>query len=135
MVVEAVDDQGGASNQRCQPPGLTFVREPGRLLRQDQDLGRRLEAPTNRILELLRGVGLGEHLRHEELDEARIVTEPVMAVVLGPELVGVEDLVEPFEHHALREGSRRGHVRRDEHRSEDAVGVERGQLKGEPSPG
>ena len=61
---------------------------------QDQRLGRRLQSPADAVLDLLGGVRLAERLREEELEEALVVAPPVVPVVLGPALVGVELVVE-----------------------------------------
>ncbi len=54
-------------------------------------LGVRLQAPPDAVLDRLRGMRLREALREEVLEVALPVPEPVMAVLLGPALVGVED--------------------------------------------
>ena len=85
---------------------------------QDQRLGRRVEAPGDAILDLLRRVRLGEDLGEEELEKAAIVAEPVVPVVLRPALVFVELVVEP-EGFALRRRRREERHRRTD--QEDAV--------------
>ena len=64
---------------------------------RDERLSRRLEPPADAVLDRLRRVRLREHLREEELEEACVVAEPVVAVVLRPALVGVELLVPGIE--------------------------------------
>jgi hypothetical protein len=57
-------------------------------------LGRRVEPPANRVLDLLGRVRLVEALGGEELEEVAVVPLPIEAVVLRPPLVTVERLVE-----------------------------------------
>ena len=71
---------------------ITFVVPAGEA--QKQRLGVGLERPAHSVLDLLRGVRLGEDLAEEELGVPAPVTEPVVAVLLGPPLVRVEHLVE-----------------------------------------
>ena len=66
--------------------------------------GARLEPPADAVLDLLRRVRLPEHLREEELDEAAVVAQPVVPVVLRPALVRVE-LVLPRHRPAPASGS------------------------------
>src|SRR3979409_2715147 len=76
-------------------PAYLFLRQSRRLHRRDEHLWRRFQAPTGGVLDLLGGERLRKHLRHEEIDVTRIVTQPVMAIRLGPALLSVDDLVEP----------------------------------------
>ena len=71
-------------------------------LRCDQCLGRRLEPPADAVLDGLGRVRLREHLREEELEEAAVVSKPVVAVVLAQPLLGVELLV-PGEELTIRD--------------------------------
>ena len=81
-------------------------RRGPRRLRRDERLRRRLEPPADAVLDRLRRVRLREHLREEELEEAAVVAEPVVAVVLRPAFVGVELLV-PRVQRALARAARR----------------------------
>src|SRR5215831_14069344 len=53
-----------------------------------------VETPTDAVFDLLRRVRLREALAEKELEEALVVAQPVMAVVLRPTIVGVELIVE-----------------------------------------
>ena len=90
-------------------------------VRERERLARRLEAPADAVLDLLRRVRLGEGLREEELEEVAVVLEPVVAVVLRPALVRLQRLVERRLHARPVHAERRG--RRDEHGAVDALGV------------
>ncbi len=104
VVVAAVHDQARASHLRREVvgSGATGIMVPvvggafevGSALCCDDRLGCGLEPPLDRVLELLGRVRLGEHLAHEELDEAGPVTLPVVPVVLRPTFVSVERLLE-----------------------------------------
>ena len=75
-------------------------------------------------------MGLAEQAREEELDEAAVVAQPEVLVVLRPALVRVE-LVLPREAGALVERLASARVRRpDEDRALDALGV----IGGEDQP-
>src|SRR5947209_4547226 len=76
------------------PSASSIAVETRCLLRRDERFGRRLEAPGDAVLDLLRGVRLGEDLREEELQEVEVVLQPVVAVVLRPALVRVKRLLE-----------------------------------------
>ena len=78
---------------RRQRARVASLVEPVAERRRDQRLRRRLEAPAHAVLDRLGRVRLVEHLREEELEEAAVVAQPVVAVVLRPALVGVELLV------------------------------------------
>ena len=84
-------------------------------------LRRRLQAPPDAVLDLLGRVRLGEHLPEEELEEVAVVLEPVVAVVLGPALVGLERLVERRRDARGVLGERGGGG--DEHRGRDPLGM------------
>ena len=89
-VVSAVDYEHGTPHVANASQDVVALPDPRRELGQDQGFGIRLEAPANRVVGRLRRVGLGEALAEEELEEAAVVAEPVVAVVLRPALVGVE---------------------------------------------
>ena len=65
----------------------------------EANLGARLEAPAHGVLGLLRRVGLGQAAREEELQEAAVVLEPVVAVELCPAFLGLQNLVETRRRH------------------------------------
>ena len=69
-----------------------LVSEARRDLRGDQRLRVGIKSPAARVLALLGGVRLVEHLRKEELEEILVVLQPVIAVPLLPVLVGVARL-------------------------------------------
>ena len=89
----ALDDEQRAGHAPGELARLLGI-EPARLVRQHERLGRRLESPADGVLDGLRRVRLGEDLPHEELDEAGVVAQPVVLVVLRPALVGVELVLE-----------------------------------------
>ena len=98
-----------STGQRTRPASSRCrvgVERLARACRRDQRLGRRLEPPADAVLDRLRRVRLREHLREEELEEAAVVAQPVVAVVLRPALVGVE-LLGPAVLAALAAGPRR----------------------------
>ena len=66
---------------------------PSRGSRRDR-LGVGLQAPADAVLDRLCRVRLGKALREEVLQVALPVPQPVMAILLCPALVRVEDLVE-----------------------------------------
>ncbi len=93
-VFVAVHDQDRAAHL---PAGGLGVRrgDAGRGRKgQQQRLGGGLQAPAHAVLTLLDRVRLGEHLRHEELDPAPVVRQPVVPVRLPPALVAVLGLIE-----------------------------------------
>ena len=86
-----------------------------------EDLRRDLVRPPDAVLDLLGRVRLGEHLPEEELGEVVVAAaQPVVLVVLGPALGGVQRLV---PRHVVAAG--RGHVeaarRGDRHDPEHPV--------------
>ena len=106
-VVGALDHEHRAADAAAElAHGLLVEASPP--LRRDERLGRRLEAPADAVLDRLRRVRLGEHLREEELEEAAVVAQPVVAVVLRPALVGVELLVPRVARAARASGSPSG---------------------------
>ena len=105
----ALDDERGGSCTRA-ASSRASRRRSGPPVRGDERLGRRLETPAHAVLDRLGRVRLGEHLREEELEEAAVVPQPVVAVVLRPALVGVELLVPRIDPvlAATRRAARRG---------------------------
>ncbi len=80
---------------------------------------RRVERPGDAVLDLLGRVRLREDLAEEELEEAAVVAQPVVPVVLRPALVGVELLVEGAAPARVGSGgAMNGTVRADQHRAE-----------------
>src|SRR5262249_55696614 len=77
--------------------GATLVySEPVVAIFSDRErFTRCLEAPADGVLGRFGRVRLGEHLRHEEFDECRVVAQPLVLVVLSPALIGVQ-LVSPL---------------------------------------
>ena len=75
-----------STGQRTRP--LSVALGPGverlALVRRDQHLGCRLEPPADAVLDRLRRVRLGEHLREEELEEAAVVAQPVVDGCTSP---------------------------------------------------
>jgi hypothetical protein len=92
-------------------------------------LRRRLERPADAVLDLLRRVRLREALPEEVLEEAAVVAQPVVVVVLRPALVGLERLVERMDG-AL--GKRR--CERDRRPDEGGAGHALRVLRGEQHP-
>jgi hypothetical protein len=115
-VLGALDHEHRAADATGQLARAVTVEALGEL-RCDERLRARLEPPPDAVLYRLRRVRLREHSREEELEEAAVVPEPVVAVVLRPALVGVELLV-PGEEPIGRTLSQR-HRRADEHGSLD----------------
>jgi hypothetical protein len=101
-----VDDEQRAIDAREQLADGLLVLEPRGQLGGDQRLGVYLEPPADRVLALLRGVGLSEAHREEELEEVLVVLQPVVAVPLPPADVLVVQLIE-FLHRLLTRGRRR----------------------------
>ncbi len=122
LVLVPVDDEHGTADTGGELARLRLVGDPRSLLRGEQDLGRGLQPPFHAVLDLLRRVRLPEHLRDEELHEAGVVAQPVVAVVLRPPFVGVELDVE-LRQHAERVRRRDRQGRADERRARNAVGV------------
>ena len=116
-VVSALDHEHRATDAAAQL-ARGFLVEPFPELRRDQGLRRRLEPPGDAVLDRLRRVRLREHVREEELEEAAVVAEPVVAVVLRPAFVGVELLVPRIEL-ALGDRLAERHGGADEDRSFD----------------
>ena len=132
-VVVPVDDQHRAADPAQDGLHLLPARRLGSQLGQDEGLGGRLQPPADHVLDLLGGVGLGEDLAGEELEEAPVVAQPVVAVELGPALVGVERLVERVGPPRVGRGDE-GDARVDQHRAEDPLGPGRGQLDRPAAP-
>jgi hypothetical protein len=86
-VVAAVDHEHGTAHALAALAEALDRRHAPR--RVDQRLRIGVESPADAVLDLLGRVRLGEHPPEEELEEARVVAQPVVAVVLGPALVGV----------------------------------------------
>jgi hypothetical protein len=93
---------------------------------QQQRLGGGVQAPGHPVLMWFGRVRLGEHLRHEELDPAAVVGQPVVPVGLAPALVGVLGLVEAGRH---RPGQRRA----DRDHPGRPFGIPGGQLQRVPA--
>ena len=91
-----VHDDDGTPNAAAQLLDLLDPAGERRrpFLAQDERLRRRVEPPGDAVLDLLRRVRLGEDLAEEELQEAAVVLQPVVAVELRPSLVALELLVE-----------------------------------------
>ena len=127
-VVVAVQDEhraGDALAERGEPRPV--VHQLPAEMRQGERVGRRVEAPADAVLDLLRRVRLAERLAEEELEELAVVLEPERAVPLRPALVGVEARVE-VRHDAravLRERRRRA----DQGDALDALGVLGGEQR------
>jgi hypothetical protein len=92
-IAVAVDDEHRTANLRRQRPCVRRGHE-GRVVRGDQRLGVRLEAPPDTVLDRFGRMRLREDLAHEEVDPVCVIDEPVVPVVLRPALV---DLVALFE--------------------------------------
>ena len=118
----AVDDEHRAAHTRAPLGERDAARQLHPAVRVDERLRRRLEPPAHAVLGLLRGVRLREALREEEFEEAAVIAQPVVDVVLGPVLLGVERFIERVDA-ALgkRRGERNG--RGDERCAGDALGV------------
>ena len=94
VVVGAMRDHDRTAQVPQHPFGVLTVDEVvGRLLRDDDHLGRRVEPVGDAVLDLLRGVRLREDLPDEEFEEVAPIVQPVVPVVLRPALVGLELLV------------------------------------------
>jgi hypothetical protein len=104
------------------------------MLFHDEHLRRAVEAVRDRVLELLRGVRLGEHLPEEELEEAAVFAEDVAVVQLLPAL-RILDLVVGPHRGAIRVRRRQQrHTRRDRDDAEDPLRVFRRKLDRRPHP-
>jgi hypothetical protein len=88
----ALDHQHRAADTAAQPARGLLVEHIGEFGR-DEGLRRRVQAPADAVLSWLGRVRFGEHLGEEELQEAPVVAQPVVAVVLRPALIGAELLV------------------------------------------
>ncbi len=122
-VVRPLDHQRRAPD----PPGQLT-----RLLLRDEPLGhggvgqglrRRLQAPFHAVLDGLGRVALAERVGEEELQESSMVPEPVVPVVLGPALVGVEDLLETCRDGPLGGPGGQRNGGGDEHRTQGSLRV------------
>ena len=117
----AMDHEHRAGERAGQVFRLLFV-EACRELRGDQGVGRHLQAPANTVLNLLGGVRLVEAVGEEELEEAPMILQPVVAVPLEPAVIVRPRLIEPRQ-----DGSSQGivrceaHARSDEHGAQDAI--------------
>ena len=120
-VVGPVDHQHGARDALAEARELRRIVQLAAEIGERERLRRRLQAPPDAVLDLLGRVRLGEHLPEEELEEVAVVLEPVVAVVLGPALVGLERLVERRRDARGVLGERGGGG--DEHRGRDPLGM------------
>ena len=120
-VVGPVDHQHGTRDALAEARELRRIVQPAAEIGERQRLRRRLQAPPDAVLDLLGRVRLGEHLPEEELEEVAVVLEPVVAIVLGPALVGRQRLVERRRDARSVLGERGGG--RDEHRGRDPLGM------------
>src|SRR6185312_9568010 len=93
-VAISVDDERGTADALTRLEQGLSAYLPQRSRRVGERLRARLEPPRYAVLDLLARVGLVDALFEEELQEAAVVLEPVVAVVLGPAFVGVELIVE-----------------------------------------
>ena len=126
-VVLSVDHQGRAVDAGDELAHAVLVGEPGGELGRDRRLGVRLERLADRVLALLGGVGLVEHLGEEELEEVLVVRQPVVLVPLVPTLVGVESTLEHLLHPGARRRRRERQGRRDEDHPGDALRMARAE--------
>jgi hypothetical protein len=85
-------------------------------------LGGCLQAPAHAVLDRLGRVRLAEHPGKEELQEAAVIPQPVVAVSFGPALVGVQHFI-PRITRALRRQPGQPHARADEDSPRDTVRV------------
>ena len=91
-------------------------------LRGDQGFGRHLQAPANTVLDLFGGVGFVEAVGEEELEEALMIVQPVVAVPLEPAVIVRPRLIEPRQ-----DRSSQGfvgcepHARSDERGAQNAI--------------
>ncbi len=118
-VLVAVDDEHRARHPRAELEHRLPVGNPLAVLGGDDRLAGRVEPPPHAILDLLRGMRLGEARRAEEpLQEVGPVAAPVVRVVLAPALVGVVNVLEGARDiHRVAERKRR----RDEDEPIDAI--------------
>ena len=111
-----------STGQRTRAASSRAVSSSNRAaLRRDQRLRRGLQTPADAVLDLLGRVRLGEDLREEEGQEAGVVAQPVVAVVLGPPLVGVQLVVERGRRPCPRRLGGERHRRPDEDGTLDPV--------------
>jgi hypothetical protein len=92
-VLRPLDDEHGTPHAGAKLARLLFLHVD-RQSRRDERFGGRLEAPAHAVLDLLRRVRLEKEPGEEELEEASVVLQPVVPVVLGPALVGIEHVLE-----------------------------------------
>ena len=90
----AVDHERRTPNSCAHLAEVLVARETDAAGGVRERLGRGVEPPANRVLDLLGRVRLVETLGGEELEEVAVVPLPIEAVVLRPPLVTVERLVE-----------------------------------------
>ena len=114
-VALAVDHEHGTPNAAAEGARLLGGQTRPVLCRR-QRLAIRLERPPDGVLDRLRRVRLGEHLRHEELDEVAVVAKPVVPVVLRPTLVRVVFRIEVVYGAFRQRLAAAGEVRPDERR-------------------
>ena len=130
VVVRPVHDEHRAAHLPAGRLDLGLVRQArGEGLACDQHLRGRVVREGDEVLDLLRRVRLREDLTDEEVDEAVVVAQPVVLVVLRPALVGGELLV-PGVRGAR--GIRRDDERdcaADEHRPENALRMPRREVQ------
>src|SRR2546421_6230998 len=100
-ILIAVDDKHRAAYAASEFLGSLFVHYERSILVCDQHLWCCLKPPAHHVLDLLGGVRLGEDLGHEEFEKAPVVLEPVVAIVLGPALVGFQEIIERIDHALL----------------------------------
>src|ERR1700733_2473583 len=83
----ALDHQHRAANPAAQLASGLLMKAVADFGRNER-LGGGLQAPADAVFDRLRGVRLGEHLREKELQEAVVIPQPVVEVVLRPAFVG-----------------------------------------------
>ncbi len=134
MVEVALDDQDRAPHLRADRLDFLDCKRELRVTFQQEGLDATVEPVGDRVLDLLRRVRLGKHLREPELHEVAEVLLDVVAVVLGPTFVLFELL---FVRRQCCEavGKRRRKLRNSRRQGDDAehpVGVGGRKLDGRP---
>ena len=129
VVQVALDDQHRAAHLPADRLHL-FLRGRDRLVVHELRLHPAVKPVGDRVVELLGRVRLGEHLAEEELEEAAVVLRHVVAVVLEPAFVALQDLVEDVHrrHPERMPGSKQRDAGRDRDDAEDAIRVGHRQL-------
>ena len=89
--------------------------------------GSVLEAPPDRVLDLLGRVALGERLREEELENPPPIVKPVMTVPFRPAVQCHRLVIERVRAFRVRRVGGYQQVRCDQHQSRDPVRVLRGE--------